>query len=359
MTALRLAVIGVGHLGQHHARILAGLPGVRLVGVADANFDQAQAVARRHQAQAFSSFWPLLDLVDAAVIAVPTSLHHAVARAFLERGIPLLIEKPLTASLAEADELIELANRQQTTLQVGHIERFNPAYEELLRRPMQPRYIECLRAGPYTGRSTDIGAVLDIMIHDLDLVLNLVGAPCRHVEALGVSVMGGHEDLAHARLTFANGCLANLTASRVNPQQARTMRVWSPEGFAALDFAARTLTLAQPSPALRLHGLPATARATLKDDLFTRHFPMREVSCATGSDQLTCELEDFVAAVRLGRPPRVTGQAGRDALAVADAILHSIRTHQWNGSPDGPTGPTNLPTPLGPLFPLPDENAAA
>lgn len=359
MTALRLAVIGVGHLGQHHARILAGLSAVKLVGVADANFDQAQTVARRHQAQAFSSFWPLLDLVDAAVIAVPTCLHHSVARAFLERGIPLLIEKPLAASLAEADALVELAERQQTILQVGHIERFNPAFEELRQRPLQPKYIDVVRAGPYTGRSTDIGAVLDIMIHDLDLVLALVAAPARHIEALGVSVMGGHEDLANARLTFANGCVANLTASRVHPEQVRTMRIWAPEGFAAIDFASRTLTLAQPSAALRRHGLPAAARATLKDDLFTQHIPMRTLDCAVSGDQLTRELEDFVAAVRQGTSPRVNGRAGRDALAVAGLILESIRAHRWEGRADGPCGPDQLPAPLGLLFTPPEQAAAA
>jgi predicted dehydrogenase len=226
MTPLRLAVIGVGHLGQHHARILAGMPDVQLVGVADANFDQARKVAQQYACQSYPSHLPLLNLVDAAVLAVPTILHHEVARPFLDRGLPLLIEKPLAATLSQADDLVELAERQRALLQVGHIERFNSAFEELLRHDLEPRYIECLRTSSFTGRSTDIGAVLDMMIHDLDLVLALVRAPVRGVEATGLSLLGGHEDMASARLTFANGCVANLTASRVHPQQVRTMNLW-------------------------------------------------------------------------------------------------------------------------------------
>lgn len=360
MKTLRLGVIGVGHLGQHHARILTTLPDVQLVGVADANFEQAQTVARKHDTQPFSSFWPLLDMVDAAVVAVPTFLHHQVARPFLERGIPILVEKPLTAKLAQADELVELAEKQGTILQVGHVERFNPAFEELEKRRLQPKFIECVRASSYTGRSTDIGAVLDIMIHDLDMVLALVRSPVRSIEALGVRVLSDREDLANARISFVNGCVTTLTASRVHPRQTRTMQVWSPEGFAAIDFASRKLTLAQPAESLRAQGLPLTpaTRATLQNDLFRRHIPMIELDCNHG-DQLTRELEEFVHSVRTGARPRVTGSDARQALAVADCILEAIRLHQWEGRADGPTGPSQVPAPLAPLFVPPDQEAAA
>ncbi len=227
MVRLRLAVIGVGHLGKEHARILSGLPGVELVGVADVNAAQAETVAQRCGTRAFGDYRSLLPLVDAAVVVVPTFQHHAVAADFLRRGIPILVEKPLAADVTQAAELVELARRQAVVLQVGHIERFNPAFEELTRRPFRPRFVSCERIGPFTGRSTDIGAVLDLMIHDLDLLLALVQCPVREVEALGLSVLGGHEDVAQARLLFENGCVANLSVSRVSAAAVRRMQMWA------------------------------------------------------------------------------------------------------------------------------------
>jgi predicted dehydrogenase len=360
MTRVRLAVIGVGHLGKEHARILSSLPDVELVGVADANAEQAQVVARRCQTQAFSDPWPLLPRIDAAVIAVPTSHHHAIAARCLSRGISLLIEKPLAATLEQAEELVTIADRQGARLQVGHIERFNPAFEELQRRPLQPKFVECERCGPFSGRSLDTGAVLDLMIHDLDLLLALVRSPVAAVEALGVSVFGRHEDLAHARLRFANGCVANVTASRASATPVRRMRVWGPEGFAAVDFAGRRLTLAQPSLQLRRPGwdvrhLDAAALAAFRAELFGRHIQTTEITCDNG-DQLTRELEDFVRCVRTGDRPRVSGADGRDAVALATRVLDSLRSHPWD---DTNSGPTQLPAPLGALFtPAPDELAA-
>ena len=212
-----MAVIGVGHLGKEHARILAGLPEVELVGVADVNLEQAQAIAGRLACCAYASHRPLLHLADAAVLAVPTVHHYVLAAEFLRRGIPLLVEKPLASSLEQAEELVEIARRQRLVLQVGHIERFNPAFEALRRYHFQPKFVECERVGPFTGRSTDIGVVLDLMIHDLDLLLALIQSPVRSVEALGVAIFGGQEDIANARLQFANGCVANLTTSRASP----------------------------------------------------------------------------------------------------------------------------------------------
>jgi predicted dehydrogenase len=362
MARLRLAVIGVGHLGKEHARILAGLPDVELVGVADVNLEQAQAVARRCGTRAYKDYWPLLNLVDAATIVVPTTFHHAIASDFLRRGIPLLVEKPLTATLEQADELVALAEQNGAVLQVGHIERFNPAFEELLSHPMRPKFIECERLGPFTGRSTDIGAVLDLMIHDLDLLLALVGSPVCSVEALGVTVFGRHEDVAHARLVFRDGCVAHVSASRASAAGSRRMRVWAPEGYAGLDFAGRHLTLIQPSEHLRLHGLDVAElepgnRALVKDRMFGHHLHVRHLDCNQG-DQLTRELQHFLQCVRTGEQPRVSGEDGRRAVALATRVLESLHAHRWEGHAAGPCGPLQPPAPAGPLFRIAEGEAA-
>jgi predicted dehydrogenase len=351
---LRMAVIGVGHLGKEHARILAGMPEVELVGVADVNADQAAAVARRCGAKAYTEYWPLLNLVDAAVLAVPTVHHHALAVEFLSRGIPVLIEKPIAINLDQADELVALARRTGAVLQVGHIERFNPAFEQLQQHPLQPKFVECERLGMFSGRSTDIGAVLDLMIHDLDLLLALVRSPVSSVEAVGVALFGQHEDVANARLGFANGCVAMVTASRASASPVRRMRVWAPEGYAGVDFAKRHLTLVQPSEQFRTSRLGArkldpTELGLLKEQLFGRFLEVRQADCE-GGDQLTRELQEFVACVQTPSHPRVGGEEARDALALADRILEQIDTHQWEGRAGGPTGPRHLPAPLGPLF---------
>ena len=354
MARLRMAVIGVGHLGKEHARILAGLEEVELVGVADVNRDQAEAIARRVGAQAFTEYWPLLNLVDAACIVVPTRQHFAVAAEFLRRQIPVLVEKPLAATLEEAEGLVELAERNRVVLQVGHIERFNPAFEELQSRPLQPKFITCERLGTFSGRSADVGVVMDLMIHDLDLLLALVRAPVRRVEALGVSLFGRHEDVVNARLQFANGCVASVTASRASPAAVRCMQVWAPEGYARVDFAKKALTFVQPSQELRRHGLdprrlePA-ALARLKDDLFGRHLEVLDLDRNQG-DQLTRELREFVSSVRREAAPRADGAAGLNAIALASRVLDSLHSHAWDGHAQGPVGPLQLPPPLGPLF---------
>ncbi len=364
MTRLPIGVVGVGHLGKEHARILASLPDVELLGVVDPRLAQAEAIALRCGARPFTDHRELLPLVRAAVIAAPTGLHHAVAKDFLARGIPLLVEKPLASTLAQAEELVDLARAHGAILQVGHVERFNPAFEELQRRSLRPKFIACERCAPFSGRSTDVGVVLDLMIHDLDLVLALVGAPVRHVQALGASVLGGHEDLAQARVTFANGCVANFTASRTHPTAVRRMQVWGAEGYAGLDFGRRHLTLMQPAePLLRgnfdVRRLPPEALAALKVDLFGRYLQVQELACdRPGPDQLTRELEDFVGCVKTGRRPRVEGTAGRDALALAELVLDSLAAHAWEGDACGPVGPCQLPAPTGALFGTTRQEAA-
>jgi predicted dehydrogenase len=362
MSRLRVGVVGVGHLGKEHARILATLPDVELVGVADPNPSQVELVAQRCGTRAFRDHRDLLPLVEAAVIAAPTSHHAALAADFLARGLPLLVEKPMTQTVRQAEEMIELAQQHGTLLQIGHIERFNPAFEELLRHPLQPKFITCERYSGFSGRSTDIGVVLDLMIHDLDLVLALVQAPVRTVEALGVAVLGGNEDLAQARVTFTNGCVADLKASRVHPTPVRCMHVFAPEGFAGVDFGRRHLTLMQPAEHLRQcrldsRRLDAATLASLKAQLFGRHVQVQELDCSAG-DQLTRELQEFLHCVRTGQRPRVDGTAGRDALALAGRILDSLQAHAWEGT-EGPAGPWNLPVPRGTLFIPPSKPLAA
>ena len=354
MRRLKLGVVGVGHLGQAHARVLAESPGVELVGVVDTNPDQAAAVADRHGAKVFDSHADLAECVDAACIVVPTVHHYMVACDFLKRGIPLLIEKPLAINLEQATELVDLSRTHRAILQVGHIERFNPAYEELRTRTIRPKFVECERHGTFTGRSIDIGCVLDLMIHDLDLLLDLIGGPVVEVEAIGAAVFGGHEDMANARLRFADGCVAHLTASRMSPNPKRKLRIWAPEGYAGIDFVERRITLVRPSDELRRRGIPParldpTKRHQLQNQIFTRYLETLDKNCDRG-DQLTRELHHFLACVRTGRTPRVTGEDGRDAIALATRVLESMNRHQWENRPDGPTGPDELPKPAGDLL---------
>jgi len=355
MTRFRMAVVGVGHLGQHHARILSQFPDVDLVGVVDHDPNQAASVSKKVRTQPYSSHHALLGEVDAVSIATPTQFHHSVAADFLKRGVPVLVEKPVCKTVAEADELIALASEADVPFQVGHIERFNPAFEELLKRPITAKFIEAERHGPYTGRSVDIGAVLDLMIHDLDLLLALVGSPVRDVSAVGAAVFCGHEDMVNARIVFESGCVAHVTASRIAARPKRRMRIWAPEGYAGIDFVTRKLSLVQQSDELRRNGLrperlDAGARARLKDEVFGRHLEVLNVDGDRKWDQLTSELRHFVDCVKFGRRPRVTGECGRDALSLAEKILASLRAHAWNNELEGPTGPNDMPPPAGKLF---------
>ncbi len=330
MARLRVGVVGVGHLGKEHARILAGLPDVELFGVADVNAEQARAVASRCGTRAFSDYRPLLGGVDAAVVAVPTLFHFAVARECLRQGLSLLIEKPLATTAEEGEELVELARKHGAVLQVGHIERFNPAFEELANYDLQPRVVHCQRVSGFTGRSTDIGAVLDLMIHDIDLVLHLVRSPAVEVQAVAQTLLGGHEDVVNAQVTFANGAVANLMASRVNPAPLRRMQVWGPEGHACVDFARRVLTLAQPTGRRRTPGGPFVESV----ELDRNH-----------GDQLTRELQDFVRCVQARATPRVDGAAGLAALRLASQILASCAAHARTTFQRPAVGPLFQPQP--------------
>ncbi len=361
MTPLRVAVVGVGHLGKEHARILASLPNVELVGVADTNPEQAQTVARRCGCRAFTEYWPLLNLVDAVSIATPTCFHRDVAVEFLRRGIPTLVEKPLASNLGQAEELVELSRRHHTLLQVGHIERFNPAVLDLEKRKLRPKFVESHRLANFSGRSLDIGVVLDLMIHDLDVLLAMVRSPVASVEAIGVSLFGGHEDIANARLVFENGCVANVTASRVSVKPLRKMQVFSPEGYVSLDFGKRHATIIQPSEKYRQEGLDLkkldlSMIGLLKEKLFGHYLQIREFDLDEG-DQLTRELEHFVNCVLTGTQPKVSGEDGRNAIELATRVLDKINSHQWEGHANGPVGPAHPPASLGPLFSVEGEAA--
>lgn len=343
MKPLRVGVVGAGRLGGFHAQKLAAREDVQVVAVADPDPAQRQRVAGACGARPAADHRELLAEVDAVVIAAPSRLHRALGLDFLGRGIHVLMEKPLAVSTAEADDLVEAARRAGVVLQVGHVERFNPALAAAVPHLDRPKYIEALRAGPFSFRSTDIGVVLDLMIHDIDLVLSLVRAPVTRVEAIGLAVLGGHEDAANARLHFADGAVAALSACRVAYEGARRMQVWTPRAMASMDFGERSATVVRPSETLlqrRLDpaGLAPEARQRFMDD----HLP-RTCHTAEAVDALALEIDDFVASIRTPRAPRVTGQHGRDAVAVAERVLASLESHAWDDAADAPMGPLFVP----------------
>jgi len=300
---LRVAVIGVGHLGRHHARILSAMPGVELVAVVDTNQARAEEIAASARTRPVFHARELAGQVDAVTIAVPTELHHEVAIPLLTSGVPVLVEKPMARSLAEADEMIAAAARVGVALAIGHTERFNPAVEAARPLLVDPRFIEVHRLGAFPERSLDIDVVFDLMIHDLDVVLSLVPAEVEAIEAVGVPVLTDRVDIANARLRFANGCIANVTASRISRDRVRKIRFFQPTAYLSIDYAAQKVELWRlikgegPIPSIQGGELPVTNEEPLKR-----------------------ELADFVDAVVSRRPPAVTGEQGRRALALAQQI---------------------------------------
>ena len=358
MRKLRMAVIGAGRLGGFHAQKLLGRDGVELVAVVDTSAARAGALAAQCSTQALGGFRPLLGQIDAAVIATTTETHHTIALEFLNWGTHLLVEKPLCSTAAQAEELIQAAKRNGAVLQVGHVERFNPALAPALAVCDRPKYVEAVRSGPFSFRSLDTGVVLDLMVHDLDLVLSMARSRVRKVEALGLSVFGGQEDVANARLEFESGCVAVLSASRVGDRPVRQMHVWSQQGFAAIDFQARKTSLVRPSEALLRRELDVAALSADpgadKDAILHEHLPRQEMSFES-VDALALELDDFLDSIRTPRAPRVTGEHGRDAVALAERILRKIAAHAWDGRTAGPAGPMASPFPAvipAPHFPM-------
>jgi len=344
MSTLRIAVVGVGALGQHHASKLSAFEDVELIGVVDAREEQGRSVAQRCGTEWFPSVSSLPDTPDAVVVAVPTAAHCTVASEFLKKGVPVLVEKPLAANLQEAETLRQLADEHQCILQVGHIERFNPAYAEARKHVTRPLFIRCQRVSPYAFRSMDIGVVHDLMIHDIDLVLDLVREPVETVEAFGAVTIGPHEDFAVGRLRFQSGCIADLTVGRMCPEAERSMQIWDPAGVVSVDLHARTVNLRNPEGPFRadpseVHRRIASAEnpMSLKSEVFESW--MGQTSVQAGSaDALESELREFVDCVKNQSTPRVGGAEAVAAMEIAERVLAEISLYSYQKSASGGSG---------------------
>lgn len=306
---VRAAVIGVGYLGAFHAEKYAGLPDVELVGVIDTDPARAAAVARTVGAPVLSGPDVLVGAIDCASIAVPTPAHYPIAATLLAHGIDVLVEKPITATLDEGRDLVELARRHGRILQVGHLERFNPAIRSLAGILANPRFIECHRLAPFTERGTDVDVILDLMIHDLDVILSVVSGPLERVEAVGVPVLSERADIANARLRFAGGTIANVTASRVATKRERKIRFFQADTYVSVDYGDRTVRI------FRRQGGPNGAPTIEGSE---QHF--------SDADPLFDEIEAFVEAVRTRTTPLVDGITAVRAMEVAERIRSEMET---------------------------------
>jgi len=305
MKNVRVGVVGVGYLGRFHAEKYAALPGVTLVGVADDHHGRSGQIAQNLNTRSFTDPLQLIGKVDAVSIVVPTALHHRIAKPFLEQGVHVLLEKPVTVTLDQADELIDLADRGNLVLQIGHIERFNPAVTAVRSLLKAPRYMTAERAAPFTIRCTDVNVVLDLMIHDLDIVMDLAGAAPREVSAAGASVITREIDMATARIVFENGCVADVAASRVSEEKKRLLRVFDGENVYLSDYQTQQATVSRKGSA----AVPELVSHTLTTE-----------RC----DTLAEEIRAFVHSTQNGSQPMVSGREGRRALALATLITNNI-----------------------------------
>lgn len=309
MKTIRVAVVGVGYLGNFHAEKYARMEDVDLVGVVDNDMARARQVAQAHQTRAFDDHRQLLDQVDAVSIAVPTPWHFEISRDFLNQGVDVLIEKPITTNLTEADELINLADQKNLIIQVGHLERFNPAVVALEDKITIPRFIESHRLSTFKERGTDVSVVLDLMIHDIDIILNFVRSELTNIHAAGIPVITNQVDIANARLTFANGCVANVTASRISTKNERKIRLFQQDAYISVDFANHEIDIIRKNS----HNTDGIIPGMNVDHL-----------CYTHGDALDDELKAFIKSVRRRTAAEVTGQMGRDALKIALNIMDQI-----------------------------------
>ena len=306
---LRVGVVGVGHLGKHHARIFSTLAGASLVAVVDKLPARAAEIAAAYGTRALADSGALLGEVDAVSVAVPTELHREVVVPFLERGVAVLVEKPMARSLAEADEMIAAARASGATLAVGHTERYNPAVSAVLPLVTSPRFIEVHRLGVFPERSLDIDVVFDLMIHDLDVILSLVRSPVTSIEAVGVPVLTPRYDIANARLRFASGCIANVTASRISKDRVRKIRFFQPDAYLSIDYAAQ-----------EVEGWRLVKQDGARPSIQGGPIPV------VRDEPLRLELADFVRAVRDRGTPAVDAAAGRRALELATIIAEKIES---------------------------------
>lgn len=308
---LRIGLIGAGRMGQFHAKHLSRHANIAFAGVVDPHENQANALAKKYRIRAYREAEELLGQVDAVVIASPTPTHFSIGKRMLEAGISCLIEKPLASNLEEAEALIHLAEAKSCILQVGHIERFNPAVIEAAEHIDRPQFIEVDRLGPYDPRVAHIGVVMDLMIHDLDIVLFLVKEPVTNVEAFGAKVLSEHEDIAKVRLTFANGCIADLSASRISLKKYRHIRVFQKNAYLSIDYAA---------PSLKIYRKKSDVVRSLSDIDALRPRLSKK-------DPLALELDHFVRCVISRQTPLVSGKHGRDALGLAQDVLKRLKVH--------------------------------
>lgn len=326
MSIPSIAVIGAGHLGRIHARLLAAGDHARLHAIVDPIADARNALAAQHGVPAHSDCGAILDEIDAAIIAAPTVHHAEVAQRLIESGKHLLIEKPLAANSQEANAIVAAARKHGVVVQSGHCERFNPAYQTLKQHVKQPRLIQCERSGPYSFRSTDVGVVFDLMIHDIDLALDLVGAEVLRVDALGGVTIGPHEDWAQARLEFANGSVAQLAACRTAIDAARVWKVQSGNGYAEADFASGSLRTLTPGQAIQDGFDPNALSPAEREDWKSRLFEdllIQEEFPGEGNAILQ-EQQDLVDAIAEQREPRAAAGHAARAIDIAERILHQI-----------------------------------
>jgi predicted dehydrogenase len=307
---LKAGVIGVGYLGRFHARIYNDMDGVDLVGVADTDRETADRVAKEYDTRAFYDPMALLDEVDVVSVVVPTSLHRQVAVPYLKKGIHMLLEKPVASTLEDARVIVETARKHGATLQIGHLERFNAGIMALADHVNEPRFIEAHRLGPFVERATDVDVVTDLMIHDIDIILSLVGDKLTSISATGTPVLTDHVDIANARLEFSNGAVANVTASRVSNKKFRRIRVFGRNSYRAINFVDQQLEVAYPGEIPEGQNYPEI---------------VYETHSITPSQPLDAELEHFIDVIRKGDEPLVSGEDGMEALRVAMQVADIIK----------------------------------
>jgi predicted dehydrogenase len=306
---IRAAVIGVGYLGRFHAQKYSSLPNSQLIGIADPSAAARDALAAELKVPAHADYRELLGKVDAVSIVTPTPLHFEVAKAFLEAGAHVLVEKPMTVTTAEGEQLIEIASRAKRILQVGHLERFNAAVLAVQPSLSVPRFVESARLAPFKHRGTDVDVVLDLMIHDIDLILSIVRSPVVSVDAIGTSVFSNEVDIANARLRFANGCVANATASRVSMKTERKLRLFQDDAYMSLDLQQKILTVIRKGSGVSAEGMPQVA---IEENTYEQ------------GDALKAEIEAFLAAIATGSAPPVSGEDGLLALRTAVTIAEQV-----------------------------------
>ena len=316
---IRCGVVGVGSLGQHHARIYASLPGAQLVGIVEASDARAAEICARHGCARFPSVEALGDACDAVSVVVPTDKHAQVALPLLAKGCHLLIEKPICSNMEDAERVLEAARKSGSIVQVGHIEHFNPVMGFLEKEVKQPRFITTERLAPYTPRGTEVGVVLDLMIHDIGIVLELVKSPVQRIDSVGVRVLSKTEDIANARIEFANGCVANLSTSRISLKKVREIRVFQDTGYFSFDFMNQSGHLVRKQGMLEfaaklMSGVKPTDIAA----------PVEEIPLAKG-EPLAFELAHFIDSVVKAKQPKVNAELGKSALELAIAVTEQIR----------------------------------